>query len=133
MPMPGAPPAPPGMPPPGAQAPAPPGMATPMAPKRGGQEARGEALVALCLKGLRIAIPFLAESEKGQAVTEAVAKLGRKFSKNEGDIEQSELKFLMSQLQAGQPQGGGGPQGAGVPAGGPPPPPPPPGMGEAAA
>lgn len=127
MAMPPAPPAPPGVP-----SPAPAGMATPMAPKRGGQEARGEALVGLCLEGLRISIPFLGDSEKGQAVIEAVAKLGRKFVKPAGDLQQSELKFLMSQLQAGQPQGGA-PQGAGVPAGGPPPPPPPPGMDAAAA
>ena len=126
MPMPGAPPMPPGaMAPPGGPpamgSPAPPGAASPMAPKQGGQEARGRVMAGLGLELLRMAIPLFGNSPDGQAIVEVVAKLGKKFVKPPADLGAAELKFMGSQL------GQGGPKPAGPGGGMPPPPPPPPG------
>lgn len=104
------------------------GAAMPNAPQRGGKEARGKVVAGLGLELLRMAIPLLGMSEDGQAVTEVVAKLGKKFGKPPQDLGQSEMKFMQSQLypqprpQAMNmgPQVQSSLQGAGVPAAPPP-------------
>lgn len=109
--------------------PMPPGAATPMAPRRGGQEAQGEVLAGLGLHFLRKAVSMLGSTPKGQKVAEAIARLGKEFVVPAGDLSQSELKFASAQAPGGGPSspmmaGGQAQQslaGAGVPAAAPPP------------
>jgi len=121
MPMPGAPPMPPGVKPLN-----PPGAATLMNPPMAGQDAKGDVMAGLGLWFLGRAVGMFTTpqgmSEKGQALAEAVAKLGRKFKAPDKDLGQAELKFMASQY--GGPQQGAGPQGQPGPQGPPQSPPP---------
>lgn len=89
-----------------------PAMPGPGQMQQGGKEARGKVVAGLGLEMLRISIPLLANSEDGQAVIEAVAKLGKRFVKPAEDLGQAELKFMGSQMFGGGAGGPGGGPGA---------------------
>lgn len=85
--------------------------------QQGGKEARGKILGGMALEVARLAMmQYPASSPDAVFLSEIIAKMGKRFSRPQADMMQSELKFMGSQLGAeGGPQGAPSPQGPPAP------------------